>query len=197
MVCHGFVRALSRHFADAGSTMPPGEDVIRFALDGIRDRIAMAARRAHRSRRAFAATLVAVIAAPNWTVLVHVGDGACAISTTPHGPWLVPSWPYHGEYASSTAFVTQDPEPRLCVSHLPHAISRFALFSDGLERLVLDHQRQVAFAPFFDRMLDPLQRAMTIGKDRALSGALRRFLSSKAVTDRTDDDTSMIMGFRR
>lgn len=196
MVCHGFMRAMARYLSDAAECEIPDEEVIRGFMDGIRDRIAIAARRAHRSRRAFAATLVAIIAAPNWTLIAHVGDGACAVSTTESGPWLVPSWPWHGEYASTTAFVTEDPEPRLRLTVLPHGIHRFAVFSDGLERMVLDHERKRAFAPFFERMLLPLQRSQGRGRDRALSQALRKFLAGRAVTERTDDDTSLVLGCR-
>jgi hypothetical protein len=195
MVCHGFMRAIARHIADADGT-PPSKEAIYTALDTIRDTIAAAAKRTHRSKRAFAATMVAVIAAPHWTLIAHVGDGACAVSTNGNGTWHVPSWPWHGEYASTTSFVTEDPAPRLQLKLLQQPIERFAIFSDGLERLVLDHNSKTAFMPFFDRMLLPLQASRKPGRDRVLSKSLRTFLASQHITDRTDDDTSLILGFR-
>jgi hypothetical protein len=195
MVCHGFMRGLAHHVQDADGE-PPDEEAVFSMLDTIRDRIATAAKRAHRSKRAFASTLVAVIAAQDWTVIVHVGDGACAVSANGKSTWHVPSWPWHGEYASSTAFVTEDPVPRLRLTLLKHSIDRFAVFSDGLERLVLDHGTKRAFTPFFERMLLPLQQSTARGRDRHLSQALRQFLSGNNVTDRTDDDTSLIIGTR-
>jgi hypothetical protein len=196
MVCHGFMRAMARQVADENGSPPDKEDVLSM-LDAIRDRIGTAAKRAHRSKRAFAATMVAVIAAPRWTLIAHVGDGACVVSANGSSTWQVPSWPWHGEYASSTSFVTEDPFPHLQLTLIDHAIDRFAVFSDGLERLVLDHNSKRAFAPFFERMLSPLGQSQKAGRDRTLSKALRSFLASQHVTDRTDDDTSLILCSRR
>jgi hypothetical protein len=139
--------------------------------------------------------MVGVVASKEHVVVCHVGDGACAIRNANDQEWQVPSWPAHGEYASTTYFVTDEPHPNLRVSHANGTFSDIAIFSDGLERLALDFARQVAFKPFFDSMLKPLS-GLTPGRDRHLSTGLRKFLDSSLVTDRTDDDKSLIIATR-
>jgi hypothetical protein len=109
--------------------------------------------------------------------------------------WEVPSWPLHGEYASSTYFVTDDPEPNLQFWEAEGEFTDVAVFSDGLERLALDFQTKTAFAPFFDPMFAPLAN-LEAGRNRALSKGLRKFLDSKQVIERTDDDKSLLMARR-
>jgi hypothetical protein len=55
--------------------------------------------------------------------------------------WSAVSWPEHGEYASTTLFMTDDAELRLRISRGQMRIEAAALFSDGLERLALDFSR--------------------------------------------------------
>jgi hypothetical protein len=184
------------NFLRAGSSLSEiDEEVGHVWLDGIRDRISSIADRVSAKPRDFAATLVGAIASADHVVICHVGDGACAIRSYDDQEWRVPSWPAHGEYASSTYFVTDDPQPTLRVSHIHGAISDIAIFSDGLERLALDFSQRLAFKPFFDSMLKPLS-GVAPGRNRSLSTGLRRFLDSSIITDRTDDDKSLILAKR-
>jgi len=109
---------------------------------------------------------------------------------------MVPSWPYHGEYEAMTSFVTDDPPLKLTVSQLPIRIDRFALFSDGIERLVLDFTQKNAYATFFDRVTKPLESSITGGFDCQLANSLQSYLSGESVCNRTDDDKSLIIGIR-
>jgi hypothetical protein len=107
----------------------------------------------------------------------------------------VPSWPLHGEYASSTYFVTDDPQPNLQFCRSEGEFSDIAVFSDGLERLALDFQNKIAFNRFFDPMFAPLAN-LEPGRNRTLSRSLRSFLDSQQVVQRTDDDKSLVMARR-
>ena len=71
------------------------------------------------------------------------------------------SRPAHGEYASSTYFVTDDPEPQLRYISQGGQYTKVAVFSDGLERLALDFSNTVAFARFFELMFSPLSEFET------------------------------------
>ncbi len=163
-------------------------------VDSIRDRIFAAAQAAGLRPRDFAATLVALIADAERAVVVHIGDGAAVVRSRDTGKWSVPSWPFHGEYASTTRFVTDDPQARLEVVAIPSEIDRFALFSDGIENLVLDHRERIAPAPFFERLVQPVAAWEGRGRSRKLSRHLRDFLGSEKVCEATDDDKSLILG---
>jgi hypothetical protein len=75
-------------------------------------------------------------------------------------------------------------------------IDRFALFSDGIENLVLDHRERIAPAPFFEKLLQPVATWEGSGRSKKLSKHLRDFLGSERVCAATDDDKSLILGAR-
>ena len=171
------------------------EEAARQWLDDIRDRIFAIADVKGSKPREFAATLVAAIVFPNHMTVCHVGDGACAGRRQGNQEWDVVSWPANGEYASSTYFVTDDPEPALRMSNWEGEFTDIAIFSDGLERLALDFQNKSAFNRFFDPMSAPLA-GKPAGRGRTLSAQLRTFLNGSQVSDRTDDDKSLIVAKR-
>ena len=109
--------------------------------------------------------------------------------------WEVPSWPAHGEYATSTYFVTDDPEPRLQFNSIDGEFSELAMFSDGIERLALDFMNKSASDRFFDPMFAPLAK-LGPGRDRGLSVSLRQYLDSPRILERTDDDKSLLLARR-
>jgi len=164
-------------------------------LDDVRDRIAAAAYRRSAAPRDFAATLVGSIVGPDSAAFFHVGDGSAVYRLGKASDWVVASWPEQGEYAATTYFVTDDPEPHLRLSVLEGDVAELALFSDGIERLVLDFSNQTAFAPFFDRMFFPLS-GQSSGRDRELSRHLKHYLDSPSVCDKTDDDKTLVLAKR-
>ena len=116
-------------------------------------------------------------------MILHIGDGAAVVRLD--GNWTAPSWPAHGEYASQTFFVTDDPAPQLRITRLETPVDAAAVFSDGIERLVLDFASQTAPAPFFDRMMKPFASAIATGRDQKLSGiTLKRYLDSDRINQK-------------
>jgi Protein phosphatase 2C len=168
---------------------------VRDWIDAIRDRIATAARKRDAIPRDFAATLVGSLIGEANAVFIHVGDGGSVYRGPQSKSWTVGTWLAQGEYASTTYFVTDNPEPAIQFCHVEQRIDELALFSDGLERLVLDFSNHCAFSPFFDRIFLPLS-STSPGKNRSLSRGLRRYLDGPLVCDRTDDDKSFILAKR-
>ena len=192
LVCRSIITRARAHFRD--SAVLPTEAEAWTWVDDARDRIAVAATRRNIERREFAATLVAVIIGDDGGLILHVGDGAAVVKMG--DVWLSPSWPESGEYASTTFFVTEDPAPQLRLTRIESA-ERVAVFSDGLERLILDFAHKEPHAPFFERMFGPVEGSERVGKDKELTAALRRYLDSAPVNERTDDDKSLILAFVR
>lgn len=188
-----FCRSAKAFLLNGGHAAAIDDDVAAEWLDDIRDRIGRRAHRLQENPKAFAATLVGVVVQRHVATIIHVGDGACALRLRGNAEWQVPSWPAQGEYASTTYFVTDDPYPRMAVSRVQGAVEEIALFTDGLERLALDFTTEVAFERFFETMFPALRRAESFGRERALSRELRSFLDGSVVTERTDDDKTLIM----
>ena len=138
--------------------------------------------------------LLAIVSDGAGTAEFGAAGGACVVRSD-DTEWQVPSWPAHGEYASSTYFVTDDPQPQLRYVSTVGQYTKVAVFSDGLERLALDFTNTLAVARFFDPMFSPLSDSEP-RRDRQLSAQLRKFLDSGRVVERTDDDKSLILARR-
>lgn len=171
------------------------DEIVRDWIDGIRDRISTKATSLSVTPRDFAATLVAAIVSRDELVICHVGDGGCAVRMKDTIEWESPSWPAHGEYASTTYFVTDDPQPQLRVTRVVGNYEEIAVFSDGIERLALDFANSVPFDRFFNPMFASVPNGGP-GRNRVISRGLRNYLDSKTITDRTDDDKTLIMARR-
>jgi hypothetical protein len=190
-----FIDCAARFIKCGGQINDLSLDVAKEWLDSIRDRIIVAAKKCGATPRDFAATLVGSIVGSERTVFIHIGDGGSVFEDPVAGDWTVGTWPEHGEYASTTYFVTDDPEPHCQFLSVAQPIRQLALFSDGIERLVLDFSSRRAFSPFFERMFDSL-KCSAIGRNRVISRDLRRFLDGPSVCERTDDDKTLILAKR-
>jgi Protein phosphatase 2C len=162
------VRATA-HFRHA-LVLPTEKDVWAW-IDDARDHITTAAARREVDAREFAATLIAVVATDQGSLILHVGDGAAVVQI--RGEWISPSWPENGAFASTTFFVTDDPAPRLRVTRV-EAAQCVAVFSDGLERLVLDFAEKRPHAPFFNGIIRPVEQSQSPGSDAHRPAAPRR-----------------------
>jgi hypothetical protein len=162
-----------------------------------RDHVAKAAAKRDLSARDFSATLICVVSDGSETLVAHVGDGSVVIQDAGDKGWHVVSWPSHGEYASTTFFVTDAPEPKLMLHRRSRAISALVAFTDGLERLALDFGANKAHAPFFQGIVGPVAKSEIAGRDHKLCAALGRYLESDAVNARTDDDKTLLVAAYR
>jgi hypothetical protein len=189
-----FLRCAAGYLRAEGTIEMLSEPIVSDWLDDIRDHIGAEAKKIGVGPRNLAATLVGGIVGAGRTVLIHVGDGGAVVRLEGSDDWKVGSWPASGEYASTTFFVTDDPQPKLAISHFEGAVGEIAVFTDGMERLVLDFAGETAFAPFFNRVFAQFESGGQ--RDRLLSKKLRLMLESPMVCERTDDDKTIILAKR-
>jgi len=169
----------------------PTDEHLSDWIDELRDRISAIASLRGSVPRQFAATLAAIVVAPDEAVTLHIGDSA--IVGRKGGEWDVLCWPENGEYAASTYFVTDDPEPRLNIIRHQREHDAFALFSDGIGDLALSHLERAAYPRFFNPMMCPVDAAAGEGRLVKLSTSLASYLASSGVCERTDDDKTLIL----
>jgi hypothetical protein len=109
-------------------------------------------------------------------------------------------WPQHGEFANQTNFVTQDNVLEILEFEMEErCVDEIAIFTDGIERLVLDLQSKTAHAPFFRPLFGWLAKTelAAAGEEIPTSEVVSRYLGSKQINDRTDDDKTLILASRR
>ncbi len=156
---------------------------------------------------AHACTLVGAVAGPHGALVMQVGDGAAVVRApgagsnsrasiaSPSSDYKVALWPEETEFLNHTFFATAlDAEEHLQVHRLGEPIEELALFTDGLQHLILDPKTKAPHQPFFQTIFKPLSNAPE--HDVKASWWLERQLGSDQVTKRTDDDTSIVIARR-
>ncbi len=168
-------------------------------LEHVQVRLARLARHVQRPLRDFACTLLFAVADEHGAVFAQVGDGAIVVAPDARSGngygWVF--WPEHGEYLNQTRFATEArAHQSLQFESWDRPVEELALFSDGLQGLVLDDRLRVAHARFFEPMFVAVRWAGP-GRSEGLSQSLARFLGSRGVESRTDDDKSLVLASRR
>jgi hypothetical protein len=185
-----FLKVRFREWLRDNPALPTTEELESW-IDELRDRVFAIAVRLKSEPRQFAATLAAILISPEEVLTLHIGDSA--VVGRRGIEWDVLCWPENGEYASSTYFITDNPEPRLKIRRQRREHDAFALFSDGVGDLALSQQEQAAHSRFFEPMMRPVDNASGEGRLVQLSKKLAVYLDSPSVCERTDDDKTLIL----
>jgi hypothetical protein len=149
------------------------------------------------SMRDYAATLLLAIVGRDHAVFGQIGDGAMVARAADGGLSCI-FQPQRGEFANSTCFVTdEDALERLMVRSVGGSIGELAVFTDGIEPLVLDYGSKAPHGPFFEKSLQPLRETPERGLSAGLSGLLAAYLVSPTVSERADDDLTLVLASRQ
>jgi len=189
--------ALKAHASCGGTLDGVTDDLIWSWVGDARDRIATAAKKRGLKPRDFATTMICTISNGRETIVAHIGDGCSVVQDASDRSWHAVTWPSHGQYASATFFITDDPQPKLIIQRYSQPVSAIVAFTDGLERLALELAAEKPHAPFFDAIIGPVGASQVVGRDAALSAALARYLDSDTITSRTDDDKTLLVAAYR
>jgi hypothetical protein len=144
--------------------------------------------------RDFACTILGSVAGDDGAIFFQIGDGA--IVTGSLGEYQTIFWPEQGEYANTTYFVTDEQYlDHLQVLHAGSSPDEIALFTDGLQNLVLSFSQKKAHTGFFRPLFDALDKF----PENAFSGfseQLQTFLCRDEINARSDDDKTLILAMR-
>jgi hypothetical protein len=193
------VESFLERFAEAVARAPDLKAIDRNFVDewfdDIRDAIGARAARDGAEPNDYACTLLGAVVGPDTAAYVQIGDGAIVVSSEDVSGYSWIFWPQHGEYANSTYFITQDGAERVLQFEIQPAMDEIAIFSDGIERLVLDMAAKTVHGPAFRPIFEWLA-----GTEPDHSGApspgLAAYLGSDHVNRRTDDDKTLVMATR-
>ena len=142
--------------------------------------------------RDYASTLLGAVVAHSQAAYVQIGDGAIIVGADEPGEYSWIAWPQHGEYANVTNFLTQDDAHKVLFFETGAAVRQIALFTDGIERLVLNFSARTVHAPAFRPIFEWLAQTLP-GAGVQSSEALAAYLGSEQVNQRTDDDKTLVM----
>ncbi|MEJ1932235.1 PP2C family serine/threonine-protein phosphatase [Nostoc sp. NIES-2111] len=138
-----------------------------------------------------ATTLIIAIASPEMVAAVQVGDGT-AVAKDSAGNLLALTLPDNGEYINETTFLTSPSALDTAQMRLwREAIVNVALLTDGLQMLALNMVVGEPHKPFFFPLFDFVKKAQDQAEAKE---QLVKFLGSERITQRTDDDLTLIIG---
>jgi hypothetical protein len=193
LACETLVAAAKPLIASGELEPPERAALIDPWISLFRERIDAAASEAGLARRDYACTLLAAVVAEQGALFIQVGDGAIVVRETAGDDFSWVFWPQSGEYANTTYFAT-DPtlDQHLQIAVTKHGIGDIAMFSDGLQPLVLDYSQRITHAPFFRKMFQAVRNANPYDRT-VLERSLAAYLNSSIVNDRTDDDKTLLL----
>ncbi len=144
----------------------------------------------------FFCTLVAAIIGPQNSIFFQIGDGAVVAAEPGSVDYYPVFWPQHGEFANQTNFLFQENiEETLEFESNREVIDRIALFTDGIERLVLNFSSKSAHSPAFQPIFEWLAKCEP-SRENSPSEILNAYLCSDLINSRTDDDKTLVMATR-
>jgi Protein phosphatase 2C len=193
-----FVELVEVHFENGGHLVDIGRETVAGWITNTAERLSARAREEGNAFKDYSCTLLAAIVGSEAAVFAQIGDGAIVVSHGEEDGWSWVFWPQHGEYANQTVFVLSDNAMEALEFNLaPRRIDEVAVFSDGIERMVLHAASKGVNESFFNQMFAPVRASKSRGLDQKLSEQLKGYLGSGMVNARTNDDKTLLMATRR
>ncbi|MGF1676262.1 MAG: PP2C family serine/threonine-protein phosphatase [Rivularia sp. (in: cyanobacteria)] len=135
-------------------------------------------------------TLIIVVATPNVAVVAQIGDGVAVVKDS-LGNLTALTVPDSGEYINETSFLTSPTAlDSVQVNVWRQGITNIAILTDGLQMLAINMAVGLPHKPFFLPLFDFVANAEEL---KGAKEQLVKFLRSEKITQRTDDDLTLII----
>ncbi len=169
-------------------------DILRVAVLDAKASLEQVARESGEGLGTYACTLLLTIQTWDLVGAAQIGDGGIVVSNG-EGGFDSFTMPQRGEYANQTTFLTSSSGLEQMEVRVEEAQPNYlAMFSDGIQNLVVEHATQKPFQPFFRNIFHWLENQT----DReGVEGELTNLLCSPKVTSKSDDDLTLLLAIRR
>lgn len=172
------------------------EDFGRRWIGFFQTRIAELARENEKETRDYASTLIGAVVGANGAAFYQVGDGGAVYSADGKlSSYQFAVEPTESEYVNVTEFLTDEAAATsLRFRYIERAVEDLILFSDGIYAVAVDYKNNQPHEPFLMPMIAPLRSGKAAND---LNEKLEKFLASPKLSEKTDDDKTMILASRR
>lgn len=137
-----------------------------------------------------ATTLILMVATPEGVAVAQIGDGV-AVAKDYQGNLVALTMPDSGEYINETTFLTSyEAIDKAQLRLWRQPIVNVGVLTDGLQMLAINMNVGAPHKPFFFPLFDFVANAedKSVAKEQ-----LVKFLRSERITQRTDDDLTLIL----
>jgi hypothetical protein len=192
IACDTLYTCIVKALQDDSDISPVSEEVVRDWITRARDAIVAEAQQNGKRPREYACTVLATVAGNGKAIFFQIGDGAIVAGYGEEYQTIF--WPEQGEYANTTYFITDED---FC-DHLhilpAESPDEIALFTDGLQTLVLSFAEKKAHPGFFRPLFEALRKDDDTGSP--FSATLATFLGRDDIGARSDDDKTLVLAVR-
>ena len=195
--CTSFISHLRASLDEAGNLSFLTADYVKEWIADFQSKIKFSAEQNESSAREYACTFVAAIIGNEQSIFAQIGDGGIVIlEAETNDTYQTVFWPQQGEFAGQTNFLTDSKATaNLMFKTINQNTQEVAVFTDGMQSLVLNEENQTAHSPFFRPIFAALRKTEA-GCAVALQNGMSEYLWSPRVTERTDDDKTLIFATR-
>lgn len=196
LACLELVKLAQHFLKNEGRVATLTKPAVHEWLEAVANAIGILANQDGNTIREYACTLLGCLISSTHAAYFQVGDGAMVVRSGEE-EWSYVFWPQHGEFINTTHFLT-DPSSLENFEYdmRADAIEEIAVFTDGIESLVLHYASQTVHAPFFNRIFSPVRSIEQTGQNAEISDKLGAYLESDAICQRTDDDKTLLLASR-
>jgi len=192
LACEAVLTFVRNKLEQCGSVGGLSDELIRDAYRAADARLAAEAESLDVKKREFACTLLLAIVDSEGALFAQIGDGAMVVRSAE--AFTAIFWPQSGEYVNTTNFLTSENFLDFVeIARLEAAPTDVAVFTDGLERLVLRFAEKTVHEPFLRPLFERIRATEDVD---SLFPLLCSYLDSKAINERTDDDKTLILASR-
>ena len=200
IACETIYQLIVANLREAGDISAITDMEIHAWITAARDAIQGEATAKGKRLKEYACTILGAVAGERSALFFQIGDGAMVTgsdgSTGSGREYHTIFWPEQGEYANTTFFVTDEQYlDRLHILHAESSPDEIALFTDGLQNLVLSFSQRQAHAGFFRPLFDALNK-FPENAFSEFSAQLESFLGRDEVNARSDDDKTLVLAVR-
>lgn len=141
----------------------------------------------------FSCTFLGCFLTNECSVFFQIGDGAI-VRNDGDGLFTPVWWPQNGEYSNTTSFLVDDASfSNLKKLIIEEPVMEVALFTDGLQHLVLNNETSSVHQPFFEDLFKWLRRTANERDVQILDKKLAGYLAGDSINSRTDDDKTLFL----
>lgn len=198
LVCSLFVDEIRAYLETGNEIRDLGREFYEEWILRVHSEIDIRAEAMQLSKRDFACTFLSAVLTDEIGFFAQIGDGAIVMNS-PEEPdtynWEF--WPQQGEYENTTYFITENNaiQKLMFSPRQGKACTEIAMFTDGIQRLVLHYESRTVHSPFLQPFFKILRNQDESSTERYTS-SLAAFLNSDKVNERTDDDKTLLLATR-
>jgi len=194
IACENVVNNIISSIRNTEDIADLSEEKIREWVTSARDSLDTIAKKNELPLREYACTLLGAIVSDHNSIFFQIGDGGIVTNFDSHYEPVF--WPEQGEYANTTFFVSDEKfSQHLTIKKINSVPKEIALFTDGLQNLVLSYSEKTAHSGFFI----PLFEFIRTRPDNEFTGKeqqLKQFLNRPEIKARSDDDKTLVLATR-